>query len=139
MLLFGHFVKSSKDGFAKPNRDRGGWFADNAFARIANIFPYAHHHRRKCRFEDKMIQPIHVRVDLEAHAAYVKYAPGRSVSTIDLNDTSSVAYDVDADGTIVGIEVLEIQLPGQIEIAREFAEKHDLAFPRDLAGNLAAA
>jgi hypothetical protein len=38
MLLFGHFVKPSKDGFAKPNRDRGGWFADNAFARIANIF-----------------------------------------------------------------------------------------------------
>ena len=86
-----------------------------------------------------MIQPIHVRVDLEARAAYVKYAPGPSVSTIDLNDTGSVAYDVDANGTIVGIEVLEIQLPGQIEIARAFAETHDLAFPRDLAGNLAAA
>ncbi len=86
-----------------------------------------------------MIQSLHVRVDLSAGAAYVKYAPGPSGSTIDLNDTGSVAYDVDAEGKIVGIEVREIQLPGQIEIARTFAQTHDLAFPRNLAGNLAAA
>ncbi len=61
------------------------------------------------------------------------------MSTIDLNENGSVAYDVDADGTIVGIEVLDIQVPGQIEIARAFAETHDLSFPRDLGGNLAAA
>jgi hypothetical protein len=46
---------------------------------------------------------------------------------------------VDANGTIVGIEVLEIQLPEQIAIARKFADEHALAFPRDLAGNLVAA
>lgn len=86
-----------------------------------------------------MTQPIHVRVDLAAHAACVKYAPGASVLTVDLNDTGSVAYDVDANGAIVGIEVLEIQMPEQIAIARAFAETHDLAFPRDLAGNLVAA
>jgi uncharacterized protein YuzE len=63
-----------------------------------------------------VIQPIHVRVDLEAHAAYVKYAPGPSVSTIDLNDTGSLAYDVDEAGTIIGIEVLEIQMPEQIAL-----------------------
>jgi hypothetical protein len=49
------------------------------------------------------------------------------------------ANKVDAGGTIVGIEILEIQLPGQIAIAREFAAAHGLAFPRDLAGNLVAA
>jgi len=86
-----------------------------------------------------MTQPIHVRVDLAAHAAYIKYAPGPSVSTVDLNDTGSVAYDVDAEGTIVGIEVLEIQVPEQIALARKFADEHGLAFPRDLAGNLVAA
>ena len=86
-----------------------------------------------------MPQPIHVRVDLEAHAAYIKYTPGPSISTVDLNDTGSVAYDIDSNGTIVGIEVLEIQLPEQIAIARKFADEHALAFPRDLAGNLVAA
>jgi hypothetical protein len=51
-----------------------------------------------------------------------------------LNDTGSVAYDVDEAGTIVGIEVLEVQMPGQIALARTFADEHGLAFPRDLAG-----
>jgi uncharacterized protein YuzE len=86
-----------------------------------------------------MTQPIQVRVDLAAHAAYVKYASGASVSTVDLNDTGSVAYDVDEAGTIVGIEVLEIQMPEQIALARKFVDEHGLAFPRDLAGNLVAA
>jgi uncharacterized protein YuzE len=86
-----------------------------------------------------MNQPVNVNIDLEVRAAYVEYAPGPSVETIDLTETGSVAYDVDASGKIIGIEVLEIQHPGQIEIARAFAETHDLAFPRDLSGALVAA
>jgi uncharacterized protein YuzE len=86
-----------------------------------------------------MTQPVNVNVDLAVRAAYVEYAPGPSAQTVDLNETGSVAYDVDADGNVIGIEVLGIGRPEQIAIAREFAQAHDLAFPRDLAGNLVAA
>ncbi len=85
-----------------------------------------------------MTKPIHVRVDLEVGAAYVKYAAGPSVSTIDLAENGSVAYDVNAAGEIMGIDVLAIHLPEQIAIAQKFAAEHELAFPRDLAGTLAA-
>jgi hypothetical protein len=44
-----------------------------------------------------------------------------------------------AFGNIIGIEVLGISHPEQIAIAKEFAQAHDLAFPRDLAGALVAA
>jgi hypothetical protein len=85
-----------------------------------------------------MTQPVSVDVDLAIRAAYVRYAPGPSVQTVDVTETGSVAYDVDAAGNVIGIEVLSIQRPEQIAIARAFAEAHELAFPRDLAGNLAA-
>lgn len=86
-----------------------------------------------------MTQPINVNVDLSVRAAYVEYAPGPSVQTIDLTETGSVAYDLNAEGNIVGIEVVGIQRPERIEIARAFAAAHNLAFPRDLAGALVAA
>jgi hypothetical protein len=86
-----------------------------------------------------MTQPVNVNVDLAVRAAYVEYAPGPSVQTVDLNETGSVAYDVDADGNVIGIEVLGIGRPEQIALAREFAQAHGLAFPRDLAGVLVAA
>ena len=86
-----------------------------------------------------MTQPVNVNVDLAVRAAYVEYAPGPSAQTVDLNETVSVAYDVDADGNVIGIEVLGIGRPEQIALAREFAQSHGLAFPRDLAGALVAA
>ncbi len=86
-----------------------------------------------------MTEPINVNVDLAVRAAYVEYADESSVETIELNEAGSVAYDLDADGNVVGIEVLGIERPEQIEIARAFARTHDLAFPRDLSGNLVPA
>jgi hypothetical protein len=118
----------------------GGCGPSKKRIRVTGPDTHAHHHRGRCRFEDReMTQPLNVRVDLSARAAYVKYAPGPSASTVDLDASGSVAYDLDAGGTIVGIEILEIQLPGQIAVASEFAAAHGLAFPRDLAGNLVAA
>lgn len=81
-----------------------------------------------------MKQPINVRTDLSVRAAYIEYAPALSVSTVDLTKTGSVAYDVDAAGNVVGIEILDFDRPERIDIARAFAESHDLAFPRDLTG-----
>jgi len=86
-----------------------------------------------------MTQPINVRTDLSVKAAYVEYATALSVSTVDLTDTGSVAYDVDADGNVVGIEVLGFEHPERVAIAREFAASRDLAFPRDLTGVLVPA
>jgi uncharacterized protein YuzE len=86
-----------------------------------------------------MTPPVNVNVDLSVGAAYIEYAPGPSVETVDLNETGSVAYDLDASGNVIGIEVLGISRPEQIAIAREFARAQDLAFPRDLTGALVAA
>jgi uncharacterized protein YuzE len=79
-----------------------------------------------------MKQPINVTTDRSINAAYVEYAPESSVSTVNLTETGSVAYDVDVDGNVVGIEVLGIQHPDRVEIAREFAASRELDFPRDL-------
>jgi hypothetical protein len=81
-----------------------------------------------------MKQPINVRTDPSVRAAYVEYSLALSVNTVDLTKTGSVAYDVDAAGNVVGIEILGLDHPEQIEIARAFAASHDLAFPRDLTG-----
>ncbi len=86
-----------------------------------------------------MTEPISVRVDLEIPAAYVKYRKGISVETRDIVDGGAVAYDLDDGGEIVGLEVLWIDEPRHIEAARAFAVRQDLAFPRDLGGNLVAA
>jgi uncharacterized protein YuzE len=81
-----------------------------------------------------MKQPIDVRTDLSVRAAYIEYAPALSVGTVDLTETGSVAYDVDAAGNVVGIEILGIDHLERIDIARVFAASRDLAFPRDLTG-----
>ena len=73
---------------------------------------------------------------LTVNAAYVTYSEHDSAQTVDLTETGGVACDVDAAGNIVGIEILSIRLPGQIETARRFAVSRGLTFPRDLTGAL---
>jgi len=85
-----------------------------------------------------VLEATRVDVDLEVHAAYVTYRDGKSVETRDILDDGTVAYDVDDHGDIIGIEILGIDTPEYLEAARTFAAKHELAFPRDLRGNLAA-
>ncbi len=86
-----------------------------------------------------MTEPISVRVDLEVPAAYVKYSQSNSAETREIVEGGAVAYDLDEVGAIVGVEVLWIDDPAHIEAARAFAAQHNLAFPRDLGGNLVAA
>jgi uncharacterized protein YuzE len=86
-----------------------------------------------------MTEPISVSVDLEVPAAYVTYRRGRSVETRDIVEGGAVAYDLDEEGAIVGVEILWIDAPENVEAARAFATQRDLAFPRDLGGNLVAA
>jgi hypothetical protein len=82
----------------------GGCGPSKKHIRVTGPDTHAHHHRGRCRFEDReMTQPLNVRVDLSARAPYVKvkYALGPSASTLDLDESGSVAYDLDAGGTIV--------------------------------------
>ncbi len=52
--------------------------------------------------------------------------------------STATAASLTGTGVIMGIEVLGIDVPEQIAIPQKFAAEHDLAFPRDLAGTLAA-
>jgi uncharacterized protein YuzE len=61
------------------------------------------------------------------------------VETRDILEGGAVAYDLDEEGAIVGVEILWIDSPENVEAARAFAAQRDLAFPRDLGGNLFAA
>ncbi len=81
-----------------------------------------------------MIAPVSLHVDYEAEAAYVKYRPGTSVETVDLLPDGAAAYDRDAHGAVLGIEILAIHDRECLAAAREFAHAHDLAFPRDISG-----
>jgi uncharacterized protein YuzE len=85
-----------------------------------------------------MTEPISVSADLEVPAAYVTYRRSRSVETLDIVEGGAVAYDLDVEGAIVGVEILWIDAPENVEAARAFAAQRGLAFPRDLGGNLVA-
>jgi uncharacterized protein YuzE len=81
-----------------------------------------------------MTQPIKTSIDHEIGAAYVSYreiAPGEATRTerVDFD----VRVDYNAAGDLLGIELLAVDEPA-VALARDFAAKHDLAFPRDLSG-----
>ena len=85
-----------------------------------------------------MKQPVSVDVDLVIKAAYVQYLVDREVlETVDIWQHGQVAADLDADGQIIGIELLRID-ESTVAQARAFAAKSGLAFPQNLAGNLVA-
>jgi len=86
-----------------------------------------------------MQNPINVKVDLEANAAYVRYRPSSDGQRFARNERVSqdVVIDFDADSQVLGIELLAFG-DEALGIARRFAEAHDLGFPRDLTGNLVA-
>ncbi len=87
-----------------------------------------------------MTMPTEVKLDLEANAGYVRYRSlhvGEHVArTVRLSE--DVAVDFDATGAVLGIEILAFD-SDVLEAARRFAVSKSLAFPRDLAGALAAA
>lgn len=82
--------------------------------------------------------PINVKVDLEANAGYVQYSSGSVARTVDVWDDGQVAADVDADGKVLGIEVLAFD-EETLSRARSYAHERGLAFPAHLEGVLAEA
>jgi hypothetical protein len=89
---------------------------------------------------EEMQNPIEVKVDLEANAGYVRYQARSGGQRFARNERLSqdVVVDFDADNEVLGIELLAFD-DEAIDVARRFAEAHDLGFPRDLAGALVAA
>jgi hypothetical protein len=75
-----------------------------------------------------MTKPICVQVN--DGSAYVQYAEGVVDNTEDITQTCSVA----ADGTVLGIEILDVIDDGQRELAAWYACLKGFAFPRDLSG-----
>jgi uncharacterized protein YuzE len=62
--------------------------------------------------------------------AYIHYVGGPIVETIEVGEEGSdVLADVDAQGRIVGIEILDVNVPENIRLARRFAAEHGLEFP----------
>jgi uncharacterized protein YuzE len=82
-----------------------------------------------------MTAPLKIEIDSKAGAGYVKYTDKKIATTIDVWEDGQVAADLDGDGAIVGIEILDLDEP-TITHAQAFAAEHDLAFPQieDLGG-----
>ena len=84
-----------------------------------------------------MNSPIEVKVDLEANASYVRYRrllPGEHVaSSVEVDGDGAVVADVDADGGLIGIEVLGFDSE-TLDAAQSYARERLVRFPRNLVG-----
>jgi uncharacterized protein YuzE len=78
-----------------------------------------------------MTRPLGVEIDFEAKAGYVTYSESKVAETVDVWEEGTVAADLDADGKIIGIEVLGLDAEA-LSQARAYAEDHDLLFPSHL-------
>lgn len=68
---------------------------------------------------------------------YIGYPGGPVVDSIEVGgEGSAVLADVDAEGRIVGIEILDVNVAEHVALARSFADRNGLAFP---PGSLPAA
>lgn len=85
-----------------------------------------------------MQQPKMVEVDLEARAAYVRYAESevKVAKQRDVTETGSVSVDFDAADVVIGVEVLWIDDPAIVTIARQWSHDHGLAFPARLGAEM---
>ncbi len=96
-----------------------------------------------------MKEPIDVTLDPEWPIAYVQYSEADSDGSLDLvRDPDGVVHkhgwggpehtylgvvvDLTPHDEIVGIEILDIDDPIEIGLARDFAADNDLAFPADI-------
>ena len=66
----------------------------------------------------------------ESNPFYIGYPGGPIVESIEVGgEGSSVLADVDAEGRIIGIEILDVNVTEHVGLARSFAAEHGLAFP----------
>lgn len=75
-----------------------------------------------------MTKPIGVRVDLEAECGYIVYSSGKVAECRDIWKEGTVAVNLDAEGGIIGVEVLGLDSE-TLSHAREYAEQNELVFP----------
>ncbi len=79
-----------------------------------------------------MILPM--AVEVREGAGYIRYLNDKPAGTIGLMKSCSVAADVNADRSVIGIEILDVKSPEPLLVAQRFALEHNLGFPRDLTG-----
>jgi len=67
--------------------------------------------------------------------AYIRYSMADSVDNVYVggDDSSDVIVDIDAAGSVVGIELLNVSAEDDIASARAFAGDRGLPFPHDIA------
>lgn len=75
-------------------------------------------------------------VEVREGAGYVRYSNDLPAQTLDLMKSCSVAADLGTGNDVVGIEILDVASPEQVDVARRFARERNLGFPRDLSGAL---
>jgi uncharacterized protein YuzE len=71
----------------------------------------------------------------ERGSAYIRYRAGEAVvpPTIEVGgDGSEVLADMNATGDVIGIEIVDIAVPENVQRARAFAAERSLPFPRDI-------
>ena len=97
-----------------------------------------------------MKQPIRITVDPECSLGYIEYRepstrgslrilrePDGSVREYGSEDgrrhePTGVMVELDDDDDVVALEIIDIDEPELIEIARDYARDNDLAFPDDI-------
>ena len=77
-----------------------------------------------------------IAVEVRGGAGYIRYRDDAIVQTVEVTPTCSVAADLNAQGDVVAIEVLDVAVLEQLVAAKDFAAASGLAFPRDLSGAL---
>jgi len=82
-------------------------------------------------------KPTQIRIDVQSDAGYVRYTDEPIVNTIDVWKHGQVAADIDAQGEVVGIELLGFDAP-TIANAVKFATDRGLLFPSHLAAAVPA-
>ncbi len=69
----------------------------------------------------------------QAKPFYLRYPGGRIVTCIEVGgEGSDVIADVDGAGTVVGIEIVDVNVARSVELARSFAASRGLAFPETI-------
>jgi len=79
-------------------------------------------------------KPLALRLELSGNCGYVIYAEENVAKTVLLCEDGSVAADLDENGRILGIELLDND-DETLATARAFAEARGLAFPKRLDGS----
>jgi hypothetical protein len=62
-----------------------------------------------------------IAVEVREGAGYIRYRDDKPVATVDLMESCSVAVDVTAQNEVIGIEILDVASPEQVNVARHFA------------------